>query len=53
MVRFAAPVAAALAGLLQALALAWPGTGQPLWWLQLLSLAGLAALLQRQASWRV
>jgi apolipoprotein N-acyltransferase len=52
MVRFAAPVAAALAGLLQALALAWPGSGQPVWWLQLLSLAGLAALLQRQASWR-
>ena len=47
------PVAAAvLAGLLQAFSLAWPGTGQPLWWLQLLSLAGFAALLHRQPSWR-
>jgi apolipoprotein N-acyltransferase len=43
---------AALAGVLQALALAWPGTGQPQWWLQLLSLAGLVALLQRAAGWR-
>jgi len=43
---------AAVAGLLQALSLAWPGTGQPLWWLQLLSLATLGGLLRRQASWR-
>lgn len=53
-VRFrVAPWALAVAGgALQALALAWPGTGQPLWWLQLLSLALLAGILQRQASWR-
>lgn len=45
----AAPGAlAVVAGLAQALAIAWPATGQPLWWLQLLSLAVLAALLQRQ-----
>ena len=44
--------AAALSGGLQALALAWPGNGQPLWWLQLTALALLAGLLQRQASWR-
>lgn len=50
--RWAAAAAAAGAGLLQALALAWPGNGQPLWWLQLLSLATLAGLLQRQADWR-
>jgi len=30
-----------LAGLAQALAIAWPWNGQPLWWLQLLSLAAL------------
>jgi apolipoprotein N-acyltransferase len=41
---------------LQALAIAWPGTGQPLWWLQLLSLAVLAGMLQsqpvaRRAAW--
>ncbi len=30
-----------LAGLLQALSIAWPWGGQPLWWLQLLSLASL------------
>lgn len=47
-----APLAAAAAGLLQALSLAWPAGGQPLWWLQLLSLAGLAGLLQRAASWK-
>ena len=50
--RWAAPAAAALAGVLQALSLAWPGSGQPLWWLQLLSLALLAGLLQRSATWR-
>ncbi|HET8745495.1 MAG TPA: apolipoprotein N-acyltransferase [Ramlibacter sp.] len=43
---------AALAGLLQALSLAWPGNGQPLWWLQLLSLAALVVLLQRAAGWK-
>lgn len=40
------PLAAA-AGLLQALAVADPWTGQPHWWLQLLSLAALVLLLQR------
>ena len=44
--------ASMLAGVLQALSLAWPGTGQPVWWLQVLSLAALAGVLQRQASWR-
>jgi len=44
--RLVAPFAAGAAGALQALALAWPGSGQPLWWLQLLSLALLAGLLQ-------
>ncbi|HEY0824725.1 MAG TPA: apolipoprotein N-acyltransferase, partial [Ramlibacter sp.] len=51
-VRWAATALAALAGGLQALSLAVPGSGQPLWWLQLLSLALLAGLLQRAASWR-
>ncbi|MBP6405896.1 MAG: apolipoprotein N-acyltransferase [Proteobacteria bacterium] len=39
--------------------MAWPladvpgaQAGQPLWWLQLLSLAGLAWVVQRQPSWR-
>jgi apolipoprotein N-acyltransferase len=50
--RWAAPVAAASAGILQALSLAWPGWGQPLWWLQLLSLAVLAGLLRRSPGWR-
>jgi apolipoprotein N-acyltransferase len=39
---------AALAGLFQAASMAWPGTGQTLWWLQLLSLAVLAGVLQQQ-----
>ena len=34
------------AGLAQAASLAWPGHGQPLWWLQLLSLAVLARLVR-------
>jgi apolipoprotein N-acyltransferase len=49
--RVGPAAAAGAAGLLQALALAWPGTGQPLWWLQLASLAVLAGLLQRQGGW--
>jgi apolipoprotein N-acyltransferase len=49
---FAAWPAAVLAGLLQALSLAWPATGEPLWWLQLLAMAVLAGMLQRQTSWR-
>jgi apolipoprotein N-acyltransferase len=41
------------AGLAQAASIAAPLSGQPQWWLQLLSLASLAALLQRAASpWR-
>ena len=46
---------AASAGGLQAAALAWPGSGQPLWWLQIASLALLARLLlglPRAALWR-
>ncbi|MBV7420799.1 apolipoprotein N-acyltransferase [Comamonas sp. CMM03] len=46
-----------LAGELQAMSLAWPGSGQALWWLQLLSLAALATGLlhaptARSAAWR-
>ncbi|WP_119964591.1 apolipoprotein N-acyltransferase [Simplicispira lacusdiani] len=40
------------AGLAQAASLALPGNGQPAWWLQLASLAVLAGLLRRSASWR-
>lgn len=40
------------AGIAQALALAWPGSGQPLWWLQILSLAVFARLLRGSASAR-
>ena len=36
---------AGLAGLAQAASIAWPWGGQPLWWLQLASLAALARLL--------
>ena len=44
----AAPaVALVVAGGAQALSLAWPGSGQPLWWLQIVSLAGFAWLLRR------
>lgn len=50
--RIAPWTGAVLAGLLQALSLAWPGNGQPLWWLQVLSLAVLAGLLYQQSSWR-
>jgi apolipoprotein N-acyltransferase len=41
---------ALLAGLAQAISIAAPWDGQPLWWLQLLSLAVLARLLQGEAS---
>ncbi|PIF28742.1 apolipoprotein N-acyltransferase [Acidovorax sp. 56] len=47
----------ALAGLAQAASLAWPGTGQPVWWLQWLSMLVLAGLLHhlrpsgRQGAW--
>lgn len=40
---------ALLAGGLQALSMAWPADGQPLGWLQVLSLAGLARLLEQAA----
>lgn len=40
------------AGIAQALALAWPGSGQPLWWLQMLSLAVFARLLLGSTSAR-
>jgi apolipoprotein N-acyltransferase len=43
---------ALLAGLLQAVSIAAPWSGQPLWWLQLLSLAVLASLAQQAPSWR-
>ena len=38
------------AGVLQATSLAWPMGGEPLWWLQILSLSGLAWALQRASS---
>ena len=45
------PFAIALvAGLAQAVSIAAPWSGQPQWWLQLLSLAALAWLLQRTAT---
>lgn len=44
--RAGAPLLALAAGGLQALSLAWPGAGQAVWWLQVLSLAILVALLQ-------
>ena len=45
---------AVVAGLAQAASLAWPWGGQPLWWLQLLSMALLAWLVRPQAgqTWR-
>jgi apolipoprotein N-acyltransferase len=45
-------VIALVAGLAQAFSIAAPWSGQPLWWLQLLSLAALAWLLRRAPSWR-
>ncbi len=46
----------AAAGLAQAAAIAWPGNGRPLWWLQLVSLAVLVGLLgglrSEGAGWR-
>ncbi|WP_218510903.1 apolipoprotein N-acyltransferase [Variovorax sp. dw_308] len=39
-------LAFALAGAAQAASIAWPWSGHPLWWLQLLSLAGLVWLLE-------
>jgi apolipoprotein N-acyltransferase len=45
--RLAPFAVALLAGLAQAMSIAAPWNGQPQWWLQLLSLAMLAALVQR------
>jgi apolipoprotein N-acyltransferase len=45
--RLAPFAVALLAGLAQAMSIASPWNGQPQWWLQLLSLAFLAALVQR------
>ncbi len=48
-----APFAIALlAGVAQALSIAAPWSGQPLWWLQLISLAALAWLVREAPSWR-
>ena len=41
---------ALVAGLAQAASLAWPGSGQPLWWLQLVSMVVLAWLVRPAAS---
>lgn len=49
---FLAPLAAVAAGLAQAASIAVPRLGQAQWWLQLLSLAMLALLLQRETSWK-
>jgi apolipoprotein N-acyltransferase len=43
---------AVVAGLGQAWSIAWPWSGQPLWWLQLGSLALLAFVVQRAARWQ-
>ena len=52
-VRIGAIVVAALAGLAQAASLALPGTGQPVWWLQCVSMVVLAGLLHRlRPTWR-
>jgi len=43
---------ALLAGIAQALSIAAPWDGQPQWWLQLLSLAALAFIVQNTPSWK-
>jgi len=50
--RFAPALIALLAGMAQAVSIAAPWNGEPQWWLQLFSLAVLAWLLQRAATWR-
>ena len=51
--RIGAIGVAALAGLAQAASLALPGTGQPVWWLQCVSMVVLAGLLHRlRPTWR-
>jgi apolipoprotein N-acyltransferase len=52
LIRFTPFVIALLAGWAQALAIAAPWNGQPLWWLQLVSLAALAWLARQAGSWR-
>jgi apolipoprotein N-acyltransferase len=51
-VRLAPILVALLAGLAQAASIAAPWNGEPQWWLQLISLAALALLLQRAPSWK-
>jgi apolipoprotein N-acyltransferase len=48
----AALAIALLAGAAQAVSIAAPWNGQPLWWLQLISLAALAWIAQQAGSWR-
>jgi apolipoprotein N-acyltransferase len=43
---------ALVAGIAQALSIAAPWNGQPQWWLQLLSLATLAFIVQRVPTWK-
>jgi apolipoprotein N-acyltransferase len=43
-------VMALVLGYLQAISIATPWSGEPLWWLQMLSLAGLVMLLERTSS---
>ncbi|MEJ6021756.1 apolipoprotein N-acyltransferase [Ramlibacter sp. PS4R-6] len=50
--RFVPFIAALLAGLAQAASIAAPWNGQPQWWLQLLSLAVLAGVVQHAQTWR-
>ena len=45
-------VLALLGGLLQAASIGWPTTGQPVWWLQVASLALLAWQVRGAATWR-
>ncbi|MDB5850581.1 MAG: apolipoprotein N-acyltransferase [Rhodoferax sp.] len=49
-VSLVALACSAVAGLLQAASMASPLDGQPLWWLQLLSMAGLVGLLEASPS---
>jgi len=50
--RLTAPIASLAAGVAQAIAIADPWTGQPRWWLQILSLAVLAWQLAQWPKWR-
>jgi apolipoprotein N-acyltransferase len=44
---------ALVAGIAQAVSIAAPWNGQPQWWLQLLSLAALADVIQRGLTWKL